>query len=104
MCAAGFTCTRTFPPTARTKYRKENEMAPTLPEVDAVMLGVGLVGTILGRELTRAGLKVVGLERGGPQFTVPDYQGPQIHAELRYAVRNALMQDNVKETVTFRYN
>jgi gluconate 2-dehydrogenase alpha chain len=73
-----------------------------LPEVDAVVLGVGLVGAMLARELTKAGLKVVGLERGEPRFTVPDFQGPQIHDELRYAVRKALMQDNTKETLTFR--
>ncbi|WP_028078982.1 GMC family oxidoreductase [Solimonas soli] len=79
-------------------------MATRLPEVDAVCLGVGLVGTLLGRELTRAGLKVVGLERGPPRHTVPDFQGPQMHDELRYAVRKALMQDNTKETVTFRNN
>jgi gluconate 2-dehydrogenase alpha chain len=79
-------------------------MATRLPEVDAVLLGVGLVGSILGRELTRAGLKVVGLERGAPQFTVPDFQGPQIHDELRYSIRKALMQDNTKETLTFRNN
>lgn len=77
-------------------------MAAKLPEVDAVLLGVGLVGSILGRELTRAGLKVVGLERGEPRFTVPDFQGPQIHDELRYSIRKALMQDNAKETLTFR--
>jgi gluconate 2-dehydrogenase alpha chain len=77
-------------------------MATRLPEVDAVLVGVGLVGSILGRELTRAGLKVVGLERGMPQFTVPDFQGPAMHDELRYSVRKGLMQDNTKETVTFR--
>ncbi|TCS36276.1 gluconate 2-dehydrogenase alpha chain [Paucimonas lemoignei] len=77
-------------------------MATKLPEVDVVLLGVGLVGTIMGRELTRAGLKVVGLERGEPRFTVPDFQGPQIHDELRYSVRKALMQDNTKEAMTFR--
>jgi len=76
--------------------------ATRLSEVDAVCLGVGLVGTVLGRELTRAGLKVVGLERGAPQFTVPDFQGPQIHDELRYSVRKALMQDTSRETLTFR--
>jgi len=73
-----------------------------LAEVDAVLLGVGLVGSIVGRELTRAGLKVVGLERGEPRFTVPDFQGPQIHDELRYSIRKAMMQDNTRETVTFR--
>lgn len=77
-------------------------MATRLPEVDAVVLGVGLVGTMLARELTKAGLKVVGLERGQPRATVPDFQGPAMHDELRYAVRKALMQDNTKETLTFR--
>ncbi len=77
-------------------------MATQLPETDAVLLGVGLVGTILGRELTRAGLKVVGLERGEPRFTVPDFQGPAMHDELRYSIRKAMMQDNTRETLTFR--
>jgi len=77
-------------------------MATRMKEADAVLVGVGLVGTILGRELTRAGLRVVGLERGEPRSTVPDFQGPQMHDELRYAMRYALMQDTAKETVTFR--
>ena len=76
--------------------------ASKLPETDVVIIGVGLVGSILGRELTRAGHRVVGLERGEPRSTVPDFQGPQIHDELRYAVRKALMQDNTREPVTFR--
>jgi gluconate 2-dehydrogenase alpha chain len=79
-------------------------MATRLPEVDAVCIGVGLVGTVLARELTRAGLKVVGLERGEPRSTVPDFQGPGMHDELKYSVRKALMQDTSKETVTFRNN
>jgi gluconate 2-dehydrogenase alpha chain len=78
--------------------------ATRLPEVDAVLLGVGLVGSVLGRELTKAGLKVVGLERGEPRNTVPDFQSPGMHDELRYSIRKALMQDNAKETVTFRNN
>jgi gluconate 2-dehydrogenase alpha chain len=77
-------------------------MATRLPEVDAVLLGVGLVGTIVGRELVRAGLKVVGLERGEPRFTVPDFQGPGMHDELKYSVRKGLMQDNARETLTLR--
>jgi gluconate 2-dehydrogenase alpha chain len=77
-------------------------MATRLKETDAVVIGVGLVGSILGRELTRAGLEVVGLERGDPRHTVPDFQGPQIHDELRYAVRKHLIQDAAKETLTFR--
>ena len=78
--------------------------ATRLPPVDAVVLGVGLVGSILGRELTRAGLTVVGLERGQPRSTVPDFQGPQMHDELRYSVRKALIQDSARETLTFRNN
>lgn len=77
-------------------------MATRLPPTDAVLLGVGLVGSILGRELTKAGLKVVGLERGEPRFTVPDFQGPAMHDELRFAIRKGLTQDTSRETVTFR--
>ena len=77
-------------------------MATRLAETDAVVLGVGMVGSIMGRELTRAGLNVVGLERGEPRWTVPDFQSPAMHDELRYSVRKALTQDNVKETLTFR--
>jgi gluconate 2-dehydrogenase alpha chain len=77
-------------------------VATRLKEVDAVVLGVGLVGSILARELTRAGLEVVGLERGGERHTVPDFQAPHMHDELRYAVRKALMQNTATETFTFR--
>ena len=45
---------------------------------------------------------MVGLERGEPRFAVPDFQGPQMHDELRYSIRKALMQDTAKETLTFR--
>ncbi len=65
-------------------------------------MGVGLGGSVLARELTRAGLKVVGLERGRHQPTVPDFQGPAMHDELRRSVRKGLMQDNTRETLTFR--
>lgn len=79
-------------------------MATRREEVDAVLVGVGLTGTVLGRELTRAGLQVVGLERGEPRDTVPDFQGPAMHDELRYAVRLELMQDASRETITFRHS
>ena len=36
-------------------------MATLLKEVDAVVIGVGWTGSILARELTKAGLSVVGL-------------------------------------------
>src|SRR4051812_29723100 len=49
----------------------ETAMATMLKEVDAVCVGVGFTGSILARELTKAGLKVVGLERG-PNRTARD--------------------------------
>jgi gluconate 2-dehydrogenase alpha chain len=79
-------------------------VATRLKEVDAVILGMGMVGTMLARELTRAGLKVVALERGEPRATVPDFQGPAMHDELRFSVRKAMMFDTARETFTFRNN
>ena len=36
-------------------------------EVDVVLVGAGWTGGILGKELAEAGMRVVCLERGGPQ-------------------------------------
>jgi gluconate 2-dehydrogenase alpha chain len=77
-------------------------MAKKLKSVDVVTIGVGLTGAILGKELAQEGLKVVGLERGQPRDTVPDFQAPNQHDELRFAVRKALMQDNTREAMTAR--
>ena len=44
--------------------RGSADMATRLKEVDAVMVGMGWTGSIMARELTKAGLTVVGLERG----------------------------------------
>jgi gluconate 2-dehydrogenase alpha chain len=79
-------------------------MATRLKPVDVVTIGVGLTGSILGKELAATGLKVVGLERGEMRDTIPDFQGSIMHDELRFAVRKGLMQDNMKETVTARNN
>src|SRR5258708_13006856 len=76
-------------------------MTGRLNPVDAVTIGVGLTGSLAALELTQAGLKVVGLERGAPRFTVPDFQSPAIHDELRFSIRKAMMQDNTKVAVTF---
>jgi gluconate 2-dehydrogenase alpha chain len=70
--------------------------------VDVVTIGVGLTGSLAALELVKAGLKVVGLERGAPRYTVPDFQSSAIHDELRFSIRKGMMQDNVKEAVTFR--
>jgi gluconate 2-dehydrogenase alpha chain len=55
-----------------------------LKEVDVVCIGMGFAGSILAKELAAAGLNVVGLERGGSRHTVPDFQAPKIHDELKY--------------------
>ena len=77
-------------------------MTQRLKEVDAVVIGMGMVGSIVAKELAAAGLHVVGLERGQARFTVPEFQSPAIHDELRFSVRKALMQDSARETLTFR--
>src|SRR3954468_1935700 len=91
-------------PVSRRVCRKEwrSSMAERLKPVDVVTIGVGLTGALTALELAKLGLKVVGLERGAARFTVPDFQSPQIHDELRFSIRKAMMQDNVKEAVTFR--
>ena len=77
-------------------------MAQRLKPVDVVTIGVGLTGSLAALELAKEGLKVVGLERGAPRYTVPDFQSPAIHDELRFSIRKAMMQDNTKIAVTFR--
>jgi gluconate 2-dehydrogenase alpha chain len=79
-------------------------MAQKLKEVECVICGFGLVGAILARELTKAGVEVVALERGEPRSTVPDFQGPAMHDELRFSIRKSLMMDAAKGTYTFRNN
>ena len=79
-------------------------MASRLDPVDIVTIGVGMTGIILARELGPTGLKIVGLERGSMRDTVPDFQSPAMHDELRFAVRKTLMMDTARETFTFRNN
>jgi len=75
-----------------------------MKSVDAVMVGVGWTAGILSRELTKAGLNVVGLERGEFRNTDPDFLTPGMHDELSYAIRYKLFQDASRETVTIRNN
>src|ERR1700732_1567535 len=77
-------------------------MAQRMKPVDVVTIGVGLTGSLTALGVGKAGLEVVGLGGGAGRDTVPDFQSPAIHDELRFSIRKAMMQDNVKEAVTFR--
>src|SRR5499427_6227309 len=79
-------------------------MAIILKEVDAVVIGVGWTGSILARELTKAGLKVVGLERGANRTARDDFALPGVRDDLKYAVRQELFQDTQMETVSLRHS
>ena len=73
-------------------------MAKELKKVNVVTVGVGFTGGIALAECAKAGLSVVGLERGDRRG-VEDFQ--DIHDEWRYAVNYGLMQDLSKETQLF---
>jgi gluconate 2-dehydrogenase alpha chain len=73
------------------------------PKVDAVLVGFGWTGAIMGMELTAAGLQVLALERGPARDTVPDFAYPRITDELSYGIRGKLFQNLAKETITVRH-
>src|SRR5215813_1580955 len=77
-------------------------MATRLKEVDAVMVGMGWTGAIMARELTKAGLNVLGLERGADRNPKEEFGLTTLRDELRYVTRIELMQDNSTDTITFR--
>src|SRR5258708_28105784 len=84
-------------------FREEGAgRARGLKDVDAVVVGMGCAGAILARELTKAGLNVVGLERGADRNLAEEFTLTRLRDELRYVVRLELMQDNSTDTVTFR--
>src|SRR6267142_3412717 len=78
-------------------------MVTKLREVDAVVIGMGWTGSILSRELTKAGLNVVGLERGAMRTPREDFAIPNIRDELKYQHRHELFQDTASETVSVRH-
>src|ERR1700749_4370276 len=77
-------------------------MVTRLKEVDAGTVGLGWTGAILARELTKAGLSVVSLEKGQDRIPGEDFILPQVRDEVRYAARLELMWDNSIDTLTFR--
>jgi gluconate 2-dehydrogenase alpha chain len=68
-------------------------------KTDVVIVGVGAAGGILAAELGKAGMKVIGLERG-PRLKTADFQLD----ELRYFQRQDLRPDMQRQPVTWRPN
>ncbi len=71
-----------------------------LEKTDVVIVGVGAAGGILAAELGKAGMKVIGLERG-PRLKTSDFEP---HDELRYFQRQDLRPDPKRMPVTWRPN
>lgn len=74
-------------------------MAKKLDKVDVVVVGSGWAGGVVAAELSKAGHKVVILERGKDQ-TRSDFIG--VKDELRYTNRYEMMQKLAPETITSR--
>src|SRR5258706_1497917 len=69
-------------------------------KTDAVIVGVGGAGGILAAELSKAGMRVIGLERG-PRLKTADFEP---HDELRYFQRQDLRPNVKRDPVTWRPN
>jgi gluconate 2-dehydrogenase alpha chain len=79
-------------------------MARTLKPVDAVMVGFGWTGAIMGQQLCDVGLNVVALERGPWRDTPTDFATGFAQDELRYMWRHHLFQNVSTNTLTIRNN
>ena len=69
-------------------------------KTDVVIVGAGAAGGILAAELSKAGMKVIALERG-PRLTTLDFEP---HDELRYFQRQDLRPNLKRDPVTWRPN
>ena len=78
--------------------------ATKMKPVDAVVVGSGLVGSIMSMELANAGLRVVCLERGRMIDPQTDFAKPYVHDELKYDRHSDIFQNLSRETLTFRHN
>src|SRR5215468_3241979 len=69
-------------------------------KTDVVIVGVGAAGGVIAAELAKAGMKVIGLERG-PRLSTADF-APQ--DELRFFQRQDLRPNVKRQPVTLRLN
>ncbi|CAM5778397.1 GMC family oxidoreductase [Ottowia pentelensis] len=77
-------------------------MARQEKKTDAVIVGLGWMGSILAMELAEAGLNVLALERGEDRDTVPDFAYPKMIDELKYGIRLKLTEPPAHSTLTIR--
>ncbi|HEY4919367.1 MAG TPA: GMC family oxidoreductase [Xanthobacteraceae bacterium] len=77
-------------------------MATKLPHKDAVIIGLGWTGSILGYELADAGLDVVAIERGPWRDPAVSFPVSYAQDELRYRLQHELFLRPAQSTVTFR--
>ena len=79
-------------------------MTTKLKPVEVVVVGSGVVGSIISMELAAAGHQVVCLERGRMAETQQDFVMPYVHDELKYDRHSDIFQNLSRETITFRNN
>jgi gluconate 2-dehydrogenase alpha chain len=79
-------------------------VAVNLKPVDAVLVGFGWTGAIMGQQLCDAGLSVVAFERGNWRDTPTDFPPTFAQDELRYMWRHHLFQNVSYDTLTIRNN
>ena len=79
-------------------------MTPTkLKPVEVVVVGMGVAGSIIAKELAASGMQVVGIERGRMLEARHDFAMPYAHDELRFeGHRSDILQNLARETLTFR--
>lgn len=71
----------------------------TAERVDAVIVGLGGVGAILAEKLARAGLRVVGIEKGA-HYEDEDFRSK--FDEIRYYARSAIAPQMSTDPITWR--
>ena len=78
--------------------------ATKLKSVDVVVVGSGVVGSIMSMELASAGLSVVCLERGKSFDVNTDFYKPNVYDELKFDRHSDIFQNLARDTITFRNN
>ena len=75
-----------------------------LKPVDALVVGSGVVGSIISMELANAGLNVLCLERGRMAEAQKEFVMPYVQDELKYDRHSDIFQNLSRETLTIRNN